>query len=745
MAVITGTIDNDILLGTTLADDISGLEGNDFIDGGAGNDNILGGGGNDTILGGDGADTISGGEGSDSVRGQAGNDVYLFNVTEDAADTVDLGVGNDLVFVTNNTSNRVRLSFNASEVGNFTGAGPDIGNTAVTMQAVRPAQTGETGEQLIGPASLFDDEGILFSVGGGAFLFDVRDGATSLGNNFSVVQLGTSGADLYNGATFAPSAAIYVNGGAGNDQIRGGDVTTLGGVAIGDVLDGGAGNDTLIGGAGNDRLFGRAGDDTAQLNVSGINPLGGPIDGSDTIDLGEGNDVVRVARLTAGEVRLTFRSSGVGNGDSTDTGEGAGADGGLNVRVQGEDASGGLSAVDPVSRVDDEGVTFVGENGVRFDVRDISGTARGSFDIVQLGTAGADTMTAINPALAYYFNGGNGNDTIRGGNGLDFLVGGGGDDLLVGGTNTTNYLAGDGNDLILGSTGVDVADGGAGNDRIFGNTGNDTLTGGAGDDLLNGETGNDVLNGGDGADVLSGELGDDALLGGAGGDVMIGGAGNDVLDGEADNDTAFGGDGVDNLFGDAGNDSLNGEAGNDALNGEDGDDLMSGETGNDLLLGGAGSDVALGGAGDDTLNGEAGNDFLFGEAGSDVLSGEAGNDVLFGGAGGDALIGGAGADTFRFQGAGDSGTAGRDLILDFNAADGDRIDLSAIDADSGTTGDQGFTFVTTFSNVAGQMTRTFDSAAGTTRFEGDTNGDGVVDFSFDVVGDFSTSNTGFIL
>nr|WED70136.1 type I secretion C-terminal target domain-containing protein [Pectobacterium colocasium] len=43
-----------------------------------------------------------------------------------------------------------------------------------------------------------------------------------------------------------------------------------------------------------------------------------------------------------------------------------------------------------------------------------------------------------------------------------------------------------------------------------------------------------------------------------------------------------------------------------------------------------------------------------------------------GGPGGDTLIGGAGADIFKWQ----AGDIGNDVIKDFNAKEGDRIDLS---------------------------------------------------------------------
>lgn len=80
-------------------------------------------------------------------------------------------------------------------------------------------------------------------------------------------------------------------------------------------------------------------------------------------------------------------------------------------------------------------------------------------------------------------------------------------------------------------------------------------------------------------------------------------------------------------------------------------------------------------AGDVTLTGSDGSDILVGGAGNDTLYGGDGNDILYGGAGNDTLYGGAGADRFVFT---DAATDGHDRIMDFNADEGDRIDLDAL-------------------------------------------------------------------
>jgi Ca2+-binding RTX toxin-like protein len=96
-----------------------------------------------------------------------------------------------------------------------------------------------------------------------------------------------------------------------------------------------------------------------------------------------------------------------------------------------------------------------------------------------------------------------------------------------------------------------------------------------------------------------------------------------------------------------------------------------------------------------------GNDLanrLDGRGGNDQLNGNAGDDVLTGGEGRDTLVGGAGADQFVFNAVSNSraGAASRDVINGFDrGAVQDRIDLSAIDANTAVAGDQDFTFIGT--------------------------------------------------
>jgi Ca2+-binding RTX toxin-like protein len=114
-----------------------------------------------------------------------------------------------------------------------------------------------------------------------------------------------------------------------------------------------------------------------------------------------------------------------------------------------------------------------------------------------------------------------------------------------------------------------------------------------------------------------------------------------------------------------------------------------------------------------TVTGTVGNDIvagtdnvesIIGGAGNDSLSGGAGNDFLVGGAGVDRMNGGDGSDHFVFSAIGDSGiTSATYDQLDGFVSGIDKIDLSAMDANSSLAGQQHFTFVAGAFTGAGQV------------------------------------------
>jgi Ca2+-binding RTX toxin-like protein len=229
--------------------------------------------------------------------------------------------------------------------------------------------------------------------------------------------------------------------------------------------------------------------------------------------------------------------------------------------------------------------------------------------------------------------------------------------------------------------------------------------------------------------------------------------------------------GIENLSGSQGNDSLVGNAGANTLQGWNGNDVLRGGAGADQLDGGAGIDTASyytgtagvvvnlstsrgsGGeaqgdtlAGIENVSGSQGWDSMTGTTGANGLQGWAGNDVLVGGRGADMLSGGAGADRFVYIGTADSPVgAGADRITDFSHAQGDRIDLFAIDANSAAAGNQAFSFIGSalYTGVAGQLR--FSVIGGVTTVAGDVNGDKVSDFHIQLTGAMALVAADFVL
>jgi serralysin len=196
--------------------------------------------------------------------------------------------------------------------------------------------------------------------------------------------------------------------------------------------------------------------------------------------------------------------------------------------------------------------------------------------------------------------------------------------------------------------------------------GDDIFTGSSLDDRMRGYAGADTLNGGAGADFLDGGDGADDVFGGAGHDTIVDFAGANYLRGEDGNDVLLGGVDFDDINGNVGNDTAQGGGGNDWVVGGKDNDVLFGDDGDDLVYGNLGNDTCTGGAGADTLRGGQANDSLAGGAGADFVSGDRGDDTM---------TGGSGADLFH-----SSADAGIDRVLDFSAAEGDRIFL-----DPGTT------------------------------------------------------------
>ena len=362
--------------------------------------------------------------------------------------------------------------------------------------------------------------------------------------------------------------------------------------------------------------------------------------------------------------------------------------------------------------------------------------------------------------------GGPGNDTLGGGGANDVLDGGAGADLIKGGNgnDTVDYsmrtkplqlglgsIADDGetgeHDNL--STDLETILGGSAGDGITTRDGNQRIVGGGGNDLIDTGNGNDTVDAGAGEDTIYSQAGNDSILGGAGNDFIDAGAGTDFVDAQADGGIVFnaentagddwrialGADGIlritgtdrseiitAHIGGDAiirvnfhtsyavksfsaasvvgvvlhgnggddalatnaprttitggdGNDSINAGNGPDSIDGGAGNDDITTENGNDTVVGGFGNDSVHAGGGRDSVTGGDGNDFLDGGFDNDTIRGGNGDDLIHGGVGTDSVVGDAGSD-FILSGEGIGGTespikmsGGTMTILGSNAAD----------------------------------------------------------------------------
>lgn len=366
-------------------------------------------------------------------------------------------------------------------------------------------------------------------------------------------------------------------------------------------------------------------------------------------------------------------------------------------------------------------------------------------------------------------------ENATGGSGADVLIGNAAANMLTGNEGDDTLLGRDGDDTLRGGAGLDTLDGGAGNDRFEGGADGaaDVLKGGAGDDSYvvdeageaiteaTGQGSDRVISSidyvlGDNLEVLklvgtakngTGNALDNLIIANNERNRIDGGAGIDTVSYEASDDGVFvwlddvgssslwgelAGLFEDYLFNGASGDAtadrlidienITGSAANDTLLGNNIANVLTGAAGRDTLYGQDGNDTLNGGAGQDLLFGGNGIDSLLGGADADQLWGDAGADRLNGGSGDDQLTGGAGNDVFAFTDLG-----GRDEITDFRRGQ-DKIDLSGIDAKSGTAVDDAFKWIGAkgFSGTAGEL-RSYREQ-GDYFVAGDVNGDGIADF-----------------
>ena len=467
---------------------------------------------------------------------------------------------------------------------------------------------------------------------------------------------GYSGDDIINGDNPSETSIYsndYLRGNEGNDLIHG--------YAGSDQLDGDEGNDILYGDAGNDRLSGGTGDDTLHggdgndnlYDGSGKNILNGD-DGDDTLTSSFDSSPGQFSQLFGGTGNDQINAVGSdqafgGTGDDfirfqpttnkldsavIDAGQGddkiglALADHKNTINITTGEGSDVISTEYTYQNLTDMQYVVLdftpGAGGDKIDVSSLiylsAGTNKNPFsnsEQLRLVKLGSDTQLQFKPSSADS----SGFRTIL------TLKGISPNQLTV--DNFGDGINPDGSQTGLTINGTNNAD------KLYGGRLNDRISGLSGPDFIHGGSGDDTIIGGDDTSTQD----NDTIYGGKGNDLLLGGSGNDNLEGEDGDDTLEGGDGDDILRDYAGSNILRGQNGNDQFNIVS---YSSTESGGGKFEGGNGNDV-----------------FIF-EGYNRIKNVE--------------IHGGTGSDTIRFHVSDVSDVK----IVDFSAADGDKLDLKSL-------------------------------------------------------------------
>lgn len=623
--VLIGGKGDDRLTGSSKGDSLFGGDDKDVLDSGKGADDLIGGSGDDILFAQDGHDNLDGGGGNDDLMDDKADPV--------APTTMDGGEGNDQLWVPGRVASP--------------GSVTPLAGALVTL--------GGGNDELW----LNGNEVILDSVDNFAF-GDADTLVAKSGFNQISIKNGTQVSDP-DGLLVNATVAIDIDNGA-SLQLFYGTVTDDSKLIIGQrevkgTLYTGLNSDmTVEGRVWHVSFFDGDGDGTGQFNISVA---------------GTGQNILRIENFRSGDFGITINQgtgtstapivnnfdyspdfiigyvplpgyylsslrdvTGTAQADAMHTNGGTqraftGNGGTDSFIADVASAPGSLIVNDMQLAADSEG---------EFETLDIS--AYGPSQSVVLRQMGADTYLSLASGTQSVL--------LRNVNASALTT-----DHFEGATslsvnNATSAAASTGADTLAGSTAANAIDGQAGNDFIYGNAGNDTLQGGAGDDTLFGGDGSDTLLGGDGLDRLDGGVGIDT----------------------ADFSAETVGYRIDLTTGEARRSGSSSQKEyvffTERLNLGSGNDTVTGSIVAETVNAGAGNDSVLGGGGNDSLAGSAGND---------TLTGDDGNDTVAGGAGANRLTGGAGTDRFVI---GTDTVAASDTIVDFDAAGGEIIDLTAL-------------------------------------------------------------------
>lgn len=506
------------------------------------------------------------------------------------------------------------------------------------------------------------------------------------------------------------------------------------------IFTGTGGDDSINGTSGNDDFHLEQGGQDHAYGGAGLDVfyMGATFDTNDTIDGGSNNDfIVLDGDYSAG---VAFNSTTMINIE------------GIEVTAGHSYDFTGMTSANIGSTFKIDGSALGEFDSLHFDASGVSG--RG---ITMLGGAGADSLlggdagdSILGGAGSDYLRGNEGNDTITGGDGADTLGGGRGNDYFTFGSGLNSINGGEGSDTIVASSSMDthdVIDGGSGFDYLYLGGGTYNLSG---DNV----TGVEFIHFSGAADVKAQTT---LISGGQTLYVSIDNGGALDFNGKKEVDSRY------NITGADQNDHIVGGHQGDSILGGDGDDLLTGGAGNDTLVAGGGTDTLLGGAGNDVLSADSGAVTINAGDGDDVINAfshvdgssilaKDGDDTINLNFSDQTVTGGGGADAinaaegftyqYNYLKASDSTLDAMDTLSHLSASD--VINLSKIDADTTTSGNQAFHIVSDFSGHAGELVLVYDHLRDLTTIEGDVNGDGVADLAIVTSGD-QTGYDNFVL
>lgn len=713
----SGYFGREVVIGSSADNYISTAGGDDILYGGIGNDSLYGGADNDVLYGGEGDDFLHGQEGNNTLYGGLGSDEYTIilnspvNYISDTggdADIIRLGSGVAVFNFVRDADDLIISGFNNQIIirGQYAADGQSAIEYIEYYGSVIDLDTIPVQEANTAPVAQDD-------------VFTALEGQTVTGNVLAANGHGADSDTDNDPLTVVPAEIVTAGGGSvlllsnGDfiysplENFNGADSFTY------TLVDGQGGSDTgtvflnMIpvndGPEARDDAF--SGDEDAVITGNVLADNGFGVD----FDL-DGDDLIvtagTFATLAGGSVALaadgsfTYTPAANFNGPDSFTytvndGQGGSATGTAAITVN--SVNDGPEARDDrftgTENIEIEG-NLLADNGFGADF-DLEGDQLRVVQDMVTSAAGGSVILMHNGDFVYmppanFYGEDSFQYTVEDGKGgqatatalitlepgnlapvaLDdhesgFLLGTIGGNVLADNGQGADYDP-DGDPLSVMPEGFMTANGGlvmlqANGDYTYtpvaGFTGTDSFT----YTLIDGQGGSAV------ATVnLSVGLRGNEITGSERGDFILGTQQSDVILAKGGNDFVLGRQSADKILG---------GAGKDFIHGQNGDDLLIGGSGSDQLYGGNGHDILIG---DDVLIIGSGAGTRYMQAGSggegDCLDGGNGNDLLIGGAGNDTLTGGNGADVFKFL----SGANGKDKITDFDAREGDKIDISDV-------------------------------------------------------------------